>query len=332
MATQTFYTYIESSRRGICVYPKISKVGSSKKCALDATGNLNRLSNSRLGAAKLRTYKQTFASISQLEAGKGNCNQSPSMNFKVDLPNNANNWGQYRLSGKIGFVWCTEKITSFDGKKKTHWACGNRQSGNAVTANGTLWCGGVVNGLVNKSWTVNDCLNRSAGNGGFTCKVPKPTFDGKTGTVQTLRDGKARVLNWGTPKTSSTVRRTTGWEQVLTINSGSSPRNTSVSDNSKTKQYFWSNVNFGSNWSARKDKQNLAFYNASNPGGSFSMTKKLRFDGEFKTIVGDIDSYNPWTGAMKTSKRVVWLKDYNIKCDTATSPKIQVLRSVGDAQ
>lgn len=331
-ATQAYNTYVESSRRGICIYPKVTSTGASKRCALSATGQLNRMSNSRSGAAKLKTYSKTFTTIAKLEAGKSDCEQSPLMSFNVDLPNTASNWGQYTLSGKISFVQCTKTITTFDGKKTTHWACGSAKTGNAVASKGSMWCGGIENRHINKSWTMNDCPSRGPNAGGFTCDVPAPMYDGKKGTVQTLRDGKSRILNWGTPKTNNAVRNTKNWEQAVTINKGSSPRLTSVGDNDKSKQMFWSNVSFGTKWIANKNQQNVAFYNASNPGQSWSATRNLRFDGQFRTFVGDINSYNPFTGKFTATKHTVWVNDYNIKCDTATSPKIQALRSIGDAQ
>lgn len=329
---KTFYGYGNLRTDFNCIYPKMNKVATNKYCAINATGTMDRLANSRLGASRIKNFKENIATVQGLKTGSDSCKQSANMNFNSGLKSNEKTWGQYKLSGKIQFVRCTEYKVTFDGNVKRQFNCGSVQSTPAVTAHASLWCGGVTKGLVNKSWTMNDCLKRSPSAGGFTCTVPQPMYDGKKGTVQTLRDGKSRVLNWGTPKTNNSVRSTKNWEQAVTINKGSSPRLTSVGDNNKSKQMFWSNVSFGTKWIKSSNKQNVAFYNASNPNASWSATRKLRFDGQFRTIVGDVDSYNPWTGAVKTSQRTVWVNDYNIACDTAVSPKIQALRSVGDAQ
>lgn len=157
-SNQAFYTYVEGARTGTCVYPKVTSTGASKRCAISATGQLNRLANSRAGAAKLRTYKKTFTTIAKLESGNGDCEQSPSMSFNTNLPSTPNNWGQYEMSGKISYAQCTKKVTTFDGKKTVHWACGNPQTGAAVKAHGTMWCGGVRQKLIyGKTWTMNDC-------------------------------------------------------------------------------------------------------------------------------------------------------------------------------
>lgn len=330
VTTRSYYGYDNLKTEFNCIYPKMSKVATNKYCALNANGTFDRLANSRSGAGRIKTFKTNIATVNGLKTGSDICKQSAVMNFSSGLKSSEKTWGQYKLSGKIQFVRCTEYKVTFDGNVKRQFNCGGTQSTPAVVAHATLWCGGVANGLLNKSWTMNDCINSPKG--GYTCTVPAPMYDGKKGTVQTLRDGKSRVLNWGTPKTGNSVRSTKNWEQAVTINGGSSPRLTSVGDNDKAKQMFWSNVNFGTKWVASKNQQNIAFYNASNPGKSWSATRKLRFDGQFKTIVGDLGSYNPWTGKFSSTQRTVWVNDYNIKCNTATSPNVQALRSIGDAQ
>lgn len=331
--TRVFYGYVQTSTNHTCIYPKMTEQATNKYCALNANATLDRLANSRAGAGRIKTFKVNIASVNGLKTGSDACKQSASMSPQSGLKSNPNTWGQYKLSGKIQFVRCTQYKVTFNGSTKTQFSCGGTQNTPAQVSYHSLWCNGAKDQLVNKSWTMNDCLDSERKTeGGYSCTVPAPMYDGKKGTVQTLRDGKSRVLNWGAPKTGSSVRSTKNWEQAVTIKAGSSPRLTSVGDNDKSKQMFWSNVNFGTKWVANKNQQNVAFYNASNPGQSWSATRKLRFDGQFKTIVSDITSYNPWTGKSSSTKRVVWVSDYNIKCNTATSPKIQALRSIGDAQ
>lgn len=328
---KAFYGYAPHKTTYTCVYPKVTSIATNKYCAISTNGTLDRLSNSRLGAKRMKSFAENITSVSSLKNGSGVCKQSANISFNAGIPNNENNWGQYKLSGKIKFVRCTEYKVSFEGSSKRHFSCGSVQNTPSVTAYATLWCGGADTGLVpGKTWTMNDCYGPMPG--GYGCTVPDPMYDGKKGTVQTLRDGKSRVLNWGAPKPNISVRNAKNWEQAVTINKGSSPRLTSVGDNDKSKQMFWSNVSFGTKWVASKNQQNVAFYNASNPGQSWSATKKLRFDGQFKTIVGEPTSYNPWTGKMNLKEKVVWVNDYNIKCETAVSPKVQALRSIGDAQ
>lgn len=329
--TSMFYGYEYINQTKTCVYPEAKLVASNKYCALSVNAKLDRLANSRLGAGRIKSFNETFATINGLKKGTDKCQKSVTMNFTAGMSSNEKTWGQYSASGNIKFARCTEYKVTFDGKTDTQWGACKPGSSGAVPSHFTLWCGGAEPRLVpGKSWTMNDCYKLPKS--GYTCNVPDPMYDGKKGTVQTLRDGKSRVLNWGAPKTGSSVRNTKNWEQAVTINKGSSPRLTSVGDNNKSKQMFWSNVSFGTKWIKSSNKQNVAFYNASNPNASWSATRKLRFDGQFKTYVGEPTSYNPWTGKMNLKKRLVWVNDYNISCETAISPKIQALRSVGDAQ
>lgn len=332
------YAYVQSSKNEYCIYPEVTTTKSVTSCVLKSNYKLDRLANSRLGAARIASGSKSYTTVAAMKKGlTKDCKQSETLSYNKSLPNNEKNWGQYTLNAQITMATCQSGVTTtFDGQSKTQYANCNQRT---VTGNGsmTLWCGGAQPGLANKNWTVNQCLN-TASSWQYTCKVPTPTYDGKSGTIQSLRDGKSRTLNWGTPKPGKNVVSTSNWRQKIDVVNNSTPYNTSVGSNDKAQQYFWSNRAFGS-WINKgsigaNNSQGLAFYNASNPNGSWGAKRSLLFDGKFRMKVSQFQSLKVYaSGAvnMNTSTKTVTVTDKNIKCNQATSPRVQAIRTIGDA-
>lgn len=317
-----------------CVYPKVNEISQVRLCALKVAVTLDRTNVSRSGAKRfgVQPGTKTFASISGLQNQTSPCVTSANVNFTTNVENNERNWGQYKMDGTLTYTRCYEGTITFDGKKlPSVYRCSGTYVGGAVANKFTLWCAGKSNGWVSKKWDASDCGNGTA-NYRHKCAVPKATFDGKTGTVQTLRDGKKRIVNWGNPKLTGNVRNATNWRSYTRIVGGSTPLNRAASLNSSTQQYFSSDQTFNT-WLKNDRTQSMGFYNASNPGGSFRMTRDLKFDAQFKVNNTKITGFNPWTGQIFTKSNSIWVTDKNIEsCATQSSPSIQAIRSVGDAQ
>lgn len=312
-----------------CVYPNVAATKVVKKCATYSKIDINRLGNSRGGAKKIGVApgSKRIATVKGIEKNSDKCVKSASIEGNASIPTTAANWGQYKLSGKIKFTKCDMTQTKFDGKVEKVWKCGPEKTGAAVTKHMTLWCGGVSKSLINKKWTVNDCIGSGAGGSIPKCSVPKPNYEKKTGTVQTIRDGKQRNLNWGSPKVNNKIKGVHNWRQKINLKGGSTPNK-----NNKGQALYTTNMKIGGWVGKGSNTQKLGFYAASNPGGGFTLTRDLRFDGKFLVKVGEFKSYNPTTGAIKLGSKNIWVADKNIKCPSATSPKVQPIRTIGDAQ
>lgn len=333
---RVYYSYGGKLDVGLtCVYPKVSTVTKTLNCALNSKIYANRLAESRLGAGpkKITPGSMVYATTAGIEGGSDTCTTQTNMNFTIDIPSNEKSWGQYAMTGNINYAVCQQKTTTFEGKTTKVYKCGNSIATPAVTGYATLWCGGWkpsrVYGL---TWTVNDCRESSSSQNEFVCTVPKPTFNGKTGTVQALRNGKNGTLNWGQPNPGKNTRNAKNWEYYLTKVKESTPTNTKVGVNSGS-QFYKSSMPFSA-WKAKAsgNSQSLAFYTASNPNGSFKMTRQTRFDGQFLMKVTKLTGYDPFKGTIKATTTSKWVNDTNIYCNVGTSPSIQAVRAIGDVQ
>lgn len=318
-----------------CTYPKSTITASAKECALSAKVSIVREKNSAGGYKKLglTPASKTYATMKELTGSnaKSKCVTSASMSFATNIDGSSQkNWGQYSLGGDIKYAVCNEVTMKFDGKTTYNYSCAGPKNGPAVSQKMTLWCGGVSRSWISKKWTAEDCVGSAASGRSTVCTPPQATFDGKKGNVQTLRDGKTRVLDWGAYKVKNNVKNVRNWKHHNVLLSGSSPWDTSVGVNDTKKQLFYSPQKFNA-WTALGRKQNLAFYQASIPGKGFNIQRTQKFDAEFLVKVTNFKSYNPWTGKVVTSTSNKWVKGSGISCPKQVSPKIQPIRTIGDA-
>ncbi len=334
---KVYWTYIGNLVNYTCVYPKSASLGTTKAVECIISGHTQFVRNA--GAAGKRTFRPTneaFGTVSEI-MGKGKCVTKAKIS-RLEQPEQADekNWGNYTLTAYFKKVRCTAATQIFDGTSETLYKGCKPIPNNKVSAKIGLWCGGAnTKGWVsNKTWTAADCFNRK-----YTCDAPAATYDGKTGIVQTLRDGKSRTLKWGTPKAASGsaadsgIRKMKNWEVNETIVNGSSPWDTSVGISNKSKQLFFYGNGFGS-WKKMNNSVGLGFYSASNPGKTFQIQRKIQFQAEVRSYIFKIANVNPDTGSISYTKSSKWVAsnpgEY-LKCTTKLSPKIQAIRTIGDS-
>lgn len=333
---KVYWTYLGNIKNYTCVYPKSASLSNTKAVECIISGHTQFVRNA--GAAGRKTFRptnETFGAVSDI-MGKGECVTKAKIS-RLEQPeqDDEKNWGNYTLTAYFKKVRCTAATQTFDGISKTLYKGCKAVPNKKVSAKIGLWCGGAnTKGWVsNKTWTAADCFNRK-----YTCDSPAATFDGKTGTVQTLRDGKSRILKWGTPKAASGsaadsgIRKMKNWQTNEKIVSGSSPWDTSVGTANKNKQLFFYGNGFGS-WKNMNNSIGMGFYSASNPGKSFQIQRQIRFQAEVRSYIFKIANVNPDSGSISFSKSSKWVASNSgeyLKCTTKLSPKIQAIRTIGD--
>lgn len=313
----------------VCVYSNAVVQTQSLRCIINYTAMFDRTANSRLGyAGRVMTKTETVTSKDEIMANPDNCVSNYRARTNYNPPTNQNAWGQYNASSRINYLNCTKGTSTFEGKVTKEVKCNSTGSMPGKTSKLTIWCGGWAPAHVQKSWSASDCY----ATGAYSCKIPTPaTYNGLSGTVQGIRDGKNSVVKWGTPQLSSGIRNSTNWKSLTNINSGSTPYNGSYSANDKNKQLFVSdNVTFGSWMSGQKLSQNLGFYTAGSTGSPFSMTRNYKYDAQFLTSYSTIASYDVLTGAIVANNNQMWVPDVNVPCGPQGSPNINVIRAIGD--
>lgn len=314
-----------------CVYPPVSSSVITKTCILSYNAAVDRMANSRLGAANgVGSSSGTVGSVSDLEAtGAGACQQNARVALAYNPPNGQNGWGQYQAKSNINQVTCRFTSTSFNGSIDNIGKCGAPTTVPGSTARMTIWCDGFTNSWVNKDWTGSDCQN--SGSHPLTCTIPSPaTYNGFAGTVQALRDGKDGTLLWGTPNVAGGWGMT-NWRSSTVVNSGSTPRNTAVGDNNATQQMFKSSVPFGSGMIAGQNlDQKIAYYKAGDSGAPFSMTRKYLYDSWFTSSHTEIRSIDLRSGNIGIASYNESTFAVDNKCGPQVSPNIDVIRAIGD--
>lgn len=317
-----------------CVYPQMNSVTIHKSCILGYNASIDRMAQSRLGAANgIASKSESLTSIQALEEGGiDNCVDNKQISFFYDPPAGQNAWGQYRATSRIDWATCKFTTTSFDGVEDRIGDCNNQYSAPGTEGRITLWCDGAANGWILKSWTGVDCINEGATQ--MKCEINEPAkYNGYAGNVQALRDGNDGTLQWANP----TIRGgwgDTNWRSSTFINAGSTPRKAGVGDNDASKQLFRSSIPFSSNQfgmiSGKNLDQKLAFYTAGDSGAPFKMTRNYLFDGWSNTRHVEFRGYNIKTGQIVTSSYLVPTFSVNNACGPQQSPNISVIRAIGD--
>jgi hypothetical protein len=317
-----------------CIYPPVSSNIITRTCIISYNASVDRMANSRLGwAGGVGSSSGTLGSVSALEAnGAGGCRTNASVALDYNPPNGQNGWGQYQARSSIQQVTCQFTTTSFDGAINNIGKCGGVSSVPGSTGRMTIWCDGFVNYWVNKKWTGTDC--QDGNNARLTCTIPTPAkFNGYTGNVQALRDGKDGTLLWGTPQVVGGWGMT-NWKSSTVINAGSTPRNTAAGDNDKSQQLFNSSIAFNSNANGFVAGQNLdqklAFYKAGDSGAPFSMTRNYRYDAWFTSVYTMVRSIDLRTGNIGIATSYENTFAVNNSCGPQNSPNIDVIRAIGD--
>lgn len=323
--------YEQQATTFTCVYSSSAIVQSPiQNCILSYTAGIDRTANSRLGtAARVKSDSQTIATTASIIDNPDNCKTTYKANTNYNPPTNQNAWGQYVATSNISYAECRKATTTFGGKSTVLAKCDAPKNKPGVKGYLTIWCGGFTPALIQKSWSASDCYSL----GLYSCSIPTPaTYNSLSGTVQGIRDGKNSTLQWGTPQLSSGIRNSSNWKTKTDIVGGSTPYNASYGANDKNKQLFFSdNVTFGT-WmgGGQRLSQNLAFYTAGNTGSPFSMVREYKYDAQFLTKTTHIGSYDITTGAILASAGQAWTSDYNVPCGPQGSPKINVIRAIGD--
>lgn len=313
-----------------CVYPPGPNTSATNiRCIVGYSAYFDRNANSYLGyGARVKTVSQTVSSANAILADPGNCQTNVSANLNYSPPTNRNAWGQYTATSTIQAVTCSFATTTFNGASTSIARCGGAYNVAGSTNRLTIWCNGYAPGHLAKSWSAEDCY----GTGRYSCNVPTPAaYNGRTGLVQGIRDGNNSIVQWGAPTPAGGVRAIGNWESLTNINGGSTPYDHSYTANDKGKQVFYSdNTKFGQWTPGQTLAQNLAFYKAGDSGSPFSMTKLYRYDAQFLTGSAVINSYNITTGAVSTSPTQVWVPDTDVLCGPQSSPRIEVIRAIGE--
>lgn len=318
-----------------CVYPPPPQiVGTNMTCLISYSASVNRLSQSYSGAAQVRSTSGTLSSKAKIEAGgKPACIQNKRVGLNYNPPAGQKGWGQYTARSSIRQVTCNFATTTFDGKVDQIGKCGNPVVVPGTTSNMTIWCNGFSRALLIKDWTGSDCQNTS--NARLNCVIPSAaTYAGFAGSVQGLRDGKDQLVRWGAPRvtgTGASNATTSNWRSSTVVNAGSTPRNNS-GDNNKSKQLFASSIPFSKSMTSGQNlNQNLRFYTAGSVGSPFSMTRNYRFDATFNSMHTTIQSIDLKTGNIGVTNSVTRITARDNKCGPQQSPKIDVVRAIGDS-
>lgn len=317
-----------------CVYPEVPVVRETKTCIISYNAQIDRMAQSRLGAANGLAYNSgTVTSVEELERnGRANCVQSKDVSLFYDPPHSQDGWGQYRATSRIDMVTCRFASTTFDGVTNELGDCGGITNAPGTVGKITLWCDGAVNDWVIKSWTGVDCIN--SGPTQMKCVIPDAaTYNGYANNVQALRDGNDGTVKWGNP-TIIGGWGDTNWRSSTFINGGSTPRKTGVGDNDANGQMFRSSVPFSANKfgmiGGKNLDQKLAFYTAGDSGAPFSMTRNYLFDGWSNTRHVEMRGFNLSTGQITTSSYLIPTYSVNNACGPQQSPNISVIRAIGD--
>lgn len=324
--------WVKKATSIVCMYPKVHNDAKVVSCPLSGSSKIVRESNSARGYKVMSSKTTTLTTVDAILNSGKECQPNLSIPVSTSVPNAKDTWGQYTASANIKYAECRIVTTSFNGKSTKLYGNCDVKNINASQKQ-TMWCAGVTNGHISKKWTAEDCRDRG---GFFTCDVAPATFNGKSGTVQTIRDGKDRVVKWGAPKLTGNVRNAKNWESKTVVFAASTPRNPSLNiHNNGNKQYFNTNVTMGS-WQPRNVNQNVRFYNASDPGGNFRLQQNTRYDAQFMVkkseVVGSVFNAKTKKLTVQTKSANQWQADSDIMCNTAkNSPRIQVVRSIGAA-
>lgn len=323
----TSWNFVSST----CVYPPVSSNVITRTCILSYNATVDRMANSRLGAAGgVGSSNGTVGSVAQLESdGAGACQQNARVALAYNPPNGQNGWGQYQARSNINQVTCRFTTTTFNGSIDNIGKCGAPTTVPGSTARMTIWCDGFTNSWVNKDWTGSDCQN--SGSHPLTCTIPTSAkYNGFGGNVQALRDGKDGTLLWGTPQIAGGWGMT-NWRSSTVVNNGSTPRNTAVGDNNANQQMFKSSVPFGAGMIAGQNlDQKIAFYKAGDSGAPFSMTRRYLYDAWFTSSHTEIRSIDLRSGNIGIASYNEQTFAVNNKCGPQVSPNIDVIRAIGD--
>lgn len=314
-----------------CVYPPVSSAVVTRTCIIGYDATVDRMANSRLGAAGgVGSSAGTISSAAQLEAdGEAACETQARVALSYNPPNGQNGWGQYQATSRIQQITCRFTTTSFNGNVDRLGDCGAVSSVPGTTARMTVWCDGYDEGWLMKDWTGSDCQNTNPGR--LVCTIPTPAkYNGFAGNVQALRDGKEGTVLWGTPQVQGGWGMT-NWRSSTVVNDGSSPRNTAISDNSEGRQLFASSIPFTSHMIGGQNlDQKLSFYTAGDAGSPFSMTRNYLYDSWFTSIHTEIRSIDLRSGNVGVSEYAESTFAVDNKCGPQVSPRIDVIRAIGD--
>lgn len=315
-----------------CVYPDVSSNVVEYTCLLSYTARIDRLAQSWLGAANgIGSTSGIITNVGDLEGSNGSqwCKQTASVAFDYNPPSGQNGWGQYRATSNIKQARCKFLTTVFEGVATTTGKCSPLGDVQGTVGKITVWCDGYSNSWVTKDWTGTDCKNSV--NHPLVCKIPTPaTYNGYSGNVQGIRDGENSLVKWGTPQVIGGWGMT-NWRSSTVVNAGSTPRSTAVNDNSKNQQLFASSLNFSNGMTAGQNlNQQLAFYSAGDSGSPFSMTRNYMYDTWFKASHTTIRGLDLQTGAIHVSSYDEAAFAKNNRCGPQTSPRIDVIRAIGD--
>lgn len=325
-----YWSYSKQSSTQTCVYPTVSGSGGKiKNCIISWNSTLNRLSASYAGAKNGVTppVNGTTAWGSEYNAGKRGeqigaaCETSKSVNFNHNRVNKQADWGQYNVVSSIVYAQCTPRTVKFEGSSSVLADCSKKSI--SKTDAFTMYCGGGLKGHRLFTWTADDCPE-------FTCKPGPSTFNGKVGTVQTIRDGGGNDMTWGKPVFTGNVWGQHNWRSKVTVLPGSSPMNPSYGLNDKNKQLFATNYPFGS-WNAGQGlDQKLYYYAAGDSGAPFKMEKRYLYDATFLFSSAQITNYDIFGSGIKWNNGGVAFLAVNNSCKVQSSPNINVIRAIGD--
>lgn len=323
------YTVLSGWKRvgeGFCVYPPPTVLlEANAYCILSYDASIDRLKNSFSGAGRVNSKSGVIQNVAAIESN-GSCDRTVNVGLGYNPPSGQAGWGQYQANARVSFVYCNFAVTSYDGNRIQKGKCGGTQNVNVGPKYFTLWCNGYSNSLVLKDWTGSDCQG-----GRLTCSIPTPAkYNGFANSAQALRDGKDGTLLWGTPQVVGGWGMT-NWKSSTVINSGSSPRKSSVGDNNTTEQLFKSSVPFGSSMIPGQNlDQKIAFYTAGDAGSPFSMTRNYLYDSWFTASHTEVSAINLKTGALTMRSYDENVFSVKNKCGPQVSPNIDVIRAIGD--
>ena len=319
----------------VCLYPPDPVItGTNMNCILSYDAQVDRMANSRLGAAPgVGRSGETISSKASLEqGGLPNCKTQLTAGLAYNPPQGQPGWGQYQAYSRITQITCNFATTTFDGVATNVGKCGAPKTVKGTTSKLTVWCDGYSSGWLNKSWTGTDCINTVQTQ--LKCVIPNAaTYNGYANNVQALRDGKNGLVKWGNP-TLIGGWGDSNWVSSTFIKAGSSPRKAGIGDNDTNNQMFISDVPFSANASGfisgKRLDQNIAFYTAGDAGAPFKMERNYRFSAWSNTLQVSIRSINVRTGVVGTSSSLVAVQSHDNSCGPQASPNISVIRAIGD--
>lgn len=318
-----------------CIYPPDPVItGTNMSCILSYNAQIDRMANSRLGAApRIASSSGNITDKATLEArGISNCETQKNVGLDYSPPNGQPGWGQYQAFSQITQINCNFAKTTFNGEENHVGKCGSPQTVEGSKARLTVWCDGYSSGWLNKSWTGTDCYNTSQTR--LQCVIPDAaTYNGYANNVQALRDGKNGLVKWGNPVLIGGWGDS-NWVSSTFIKAGSSPRKAGIGDNDINNQMFVSDVPFSANAqgfiTGKRLDQNIAFYNAGDAGAPFQMERNYKFSAWSNTLQVSIRAIDLRSGNVTTSSYLVPTLSHDNSCGPQASPNISVIRAIGD--